>query len=72
MMMWCWEMEPGNRPSFSTLVQTLSTSLEDMADYLHIGAFTDPNNEENDLQVQVEAIAKTDCETLTGQAEHEL
>ena len=41
MMMWCWEMEPSKRPSFSTLVQTVSKSLEEMADYLHIGAFTD-------------------------------
>ena len=41
MMTWCWEIEPAKRPSFSTLVQTLSTSLEEMADYLHVGAFTD-------------------------------
>ena len=66
MMMSCWEMEPGKRPSFSALAQTLSKSLEDMAGYLHIGAFIDLNNEENN---QVEA---TDCETSTGQAEHEL
>ena len=41
MMTWCWEMEPAKRPSFSLLVQMLSTSLEELADYLHIGAFTD-------------------------------
>ena len=34
-------MEPGKRPSFSALVQTLSKTLEEMADYLHVGAFTD-------------------------------
>ena len=44
MMMWCWKIEPGERPSFSTLVETLSKSLEDMADYLHVGTFTNLNN----------------------------
>ena len=42
-MLQCWEMEPGNRPSFSTLTKTISNSLEEMADYLHVGAFTDLN-----------------------------
>ena len=45
MMMWCWEMEPDKRPSFSALVQTLSKSLEVMAGYLHIGAFADLKEE---------------------------
>ena len=35
----CWSEEPENRPSFSQLVESLSRSLEEMADYLHIGAF---------------------------------
>ena len=41
MMLWCWEMEPGKRPSFSALVQILVKTLEQMAGYLHVGAFTD-------------------------------
>ena len=40
-MLQCWEMEPDSRPSFSDLVKTISTSLEEMSDYLHVGAFTD-------------------------------
>ena len=40
-MLQCWEMEPSERPSFSVLVKTISNSLEEMTDYLHVGAFTD-------------------------------
>ena len=40
MMQWCWEMEPDERPTFSTLVNTLSKSLEKQAGYLRVGAFT--------------------------------
>ena len=43
MMMTCWELEPEKRQSFSSLVNTLSESLEDMADYIHVGAFTELN-----------------------------
>ena len=41
MMLQCWEMEPAKRPSFSALVEMLSKTLEEMAGYLHVGAFTD-------------------------------
>ena len=40
-MQWCWEMDPDKRPSFSTLVESISETLERMADYLDIGAFSD-------------------------------
>ena len=35
----CWSGEPEHRPSFSQLVESLSSSLEAMAGYVHIGAF---------------------------------
>ena len=38
-MQQCWSMEPEHRPKFSELVESLSCSLEGMADYIHIGAF---------------------------------
>ena len=69
MMMWCWEIEPGNRPSFSTLVQTLSKSLEKMAGYLPVGAFAGLN-EENACYVHVGAIARSDHKASTRQAEY--
>ena len=38
-MQQCWSIEPEHRPAFSQLVESLSSLLEDMAGYLHIGAF---------------------------------
>ena len=49
MMQWCWKMKPDKRPSFSTLVNTLSESLEKQADYLHVGAFTQDNNRDSSI-----------------------
>lgn len=37
MMMQCWELDPDKRPSFSSLVDSLSQSLEGMANYMDIG-----------------------------------
>ena len=37
MMMQCWEFDPDKRPSFSSLVDSLSQSLEGMANYMDIG-----------------------------------
>ena len=47
MMRRCWEIEPDKRPSFSTLVNTLSRSLEKQAGYLRVGAFTTGNNRDS-------------------------
>ena len=38
-MQQCWSVEPKHRPAFIHLVETLSSWLECMADYVHIGAF---------------------------------
>ena len=38
-MQQCWSGEPEHRPSFSQLVESLSSTLEGMAGYVHIGAF---------------------------------
>ena len=68
-MMRCWEIEPGKRPSFTALVQILSKSLEQMAGYLHIGAFTSFNEEKTHRAV-VGTIADTDCEATMEQAQY--
>ena len=70
-MMWCWEMEPDKRPSFSTLVKTLSKSLEKMAGYLPVGAFAGLN-EENTCYIHIGALklAATSHKSSTEQAEH--
>lgn len=65
LMMWCWVMEPGNRPSFPDLVHTLSKSLEEMAGYLPIGAFAGLD-EENGATTS----GNVDHEASTGEAEH--
>ena len=71
MMLWCCEMEADKRPSFSTLVQTLSNSLKKMAGYIPVGAFAGLN-EENTSYVHIGAlkIATTDHTSATEQAEH--
>ena len=35
----CWELEPESRPSFSSLVQSLSKFLESIAGYMDFSAF---------------------------------
>ena len=35
----CWSKDPEKRPPFSEIMKILSCALEDMAGYLHIGAF---------------------------------
>ena len=38
-MQQCWSLESERRPALSRLVESLSSSLEGMAGYVHIGAF---------------------------------
>ena len=38
-MQQCWLLEPDSRPTFADVVDSLSDTLEGMADYIHISAF---------------------------------
>ena len=38
-MQQCWLLEPDSRPTFADVVDSLSDTLEGMADYVHISAF---------------------------------
>ena len=40
----CWEFEAKNRPTFSSLVSSLSQSLEAMADYMDVSETVNPNS----------------------------
>ena len=45
-MLQCWEFEPKMRPTFSSIVDTLSHFLEGMVEYMDISAFayrSEPN-----------------------------
>ena len=44
LMLQCWEFEAKNRPTFSSLVSSLSRSLEAMADYMDVSSTIIPNS----------------------------
>ena len=44
-MLQCWESEPERRPTFSSIVDTLSHFLEAMVDYMDVGTFAGKSDE---------------------------
>ena len=50
-MLQCWESQPENRPTFSSIVSSLSQSLEAMAGYMDIGTFGEAIRETKDLDM---------------------
>jgi hypothetical protein len=55
-MLHCWEPEAVLRPSFSDLVESISTLLEKFADYMDISAF-ERNANINDNDIVMEAVS---------------
>ena len=62
-MLNCWELEAEMRPTFSSLVHSLSTFLETMVDYVDIGAFA-REKEDNTLTIDAEVFKSEDDGTV--------
>ena len=58
-MMNCWEYEPDKRPSFSSLVVSLSQYLESMAEYMDVGTSLSKALETNEVEVKTESNDST-------------
>ena len=69
MMLKCWDSEPQSRPTFSDIVTSLSQSLEAMADYLDISAFSNEleHNLDADQPSEAEAVIKEDAQQESGE-----
>ena len=61
-MLQCWDSQPGKRPTFSYIVNSLSQYLEAMAGYIDIVTFGEPK----DLDLSKEK-AQSQCETDKSQ-----
>ena len=47
-MLQCWEIEPGKRPTFTSVVEQLSSNLESMANYMDLeGNSAKPSSSDN-------------------------
>ena len=69
MMLKCWDPEPQSRPTFSDIVASLSQSLEAMADYVDISAFSNELEHalDTDQPNEAETVMKEDGQQESGE-----
>ena len=66
----CWEVDPVNRPRFTSIVDALSDSLQAMAGYLDISAFGETIAERNKCRETLESVEEQSlCQALNAKEE---
>ena len=50
----CWHVDPKERPTFSELVSLMSQTLENLAGYAHLSAFSKLEAHNEDLYYEIE------------------
>ena len=65
-MLQCWDSQPGKRPTFSYIVNSLSQCLEAMAGYIDIVTFGEPKDLDLSKE-KAQSPQSAQCETDKSQ-----